>query len=65
MPASCSDQPFFELRIASYLGDRWVMTCMRVGFSHRKKGLLSALAFSMKSSALSRISSSTVSMRFG
>ena len=38
---------------------------MRVGLSHRKNGLLSALALSRNFSATSRISSSTVSMRFG
>ena len=38
---------------------------MRVGLSQRKNGLLSALALSRNFSASSRISSSTVSMRFG
>ncbi len=65
MPASWMDQPFFELRIAWYFGDRWVTMCMRVGLSQRKNGLLSALALSMNLSARSRISSSTVSIRFG
>src|SRR6185369_3834306 len=39
--------------------------CMRVGLSHRKNGLLSALALSRNFNARSRISSSTVSIRFG
>ena len=43
MPASCSLQPFVELRIASYLSERWVMTCIRVGFSQTKNGFLSVL----------------------
>ena len=45
--------------------ERCVTTCMRVGLSHRKNGLLSAFALSMNFSARSRISSSTVSIRFG
>ena len=65
MPASCSDQPFSELRVASHFGERCVTMCMRVGLSQRKKGLPSALAFSTNFSARSRISSSTVSMRLG
>ena len=65
MPASWMVQPFFELRIAWYFSDRCVTMCMRVGLSHRKNGLPSALALSMNLSARSRISSSTVSMRFG
>ena len=65
MPASSSDQPFSELRIASYLGERCVTMCMRVGFSHTKKGLFAACALSMKVMASSRISSSTVSIRLG
>ena len=58
-------QPFFELRIASYFGDRCVTMCMRVGLSHTKNGLSSALALSMNLRARSRISSSTVSIRLG
>ncbi len=46
MPASWIVQPFLELRIAWYLGDRCVTMCIRVGLSHRKNGLLSALALS-------------------
>jgi len=65
MPASWIDQPFVELRSASYLGDRWVTMCMRVGLSHRKNGLLSAFALSMNFKARSRISPSTVSIRLG
>ena len=65
MPASWMDQPFLELRNASYFGDRCVTMCMRVGLSQRKNGLLSALALSMNLRARSRISSSTVSIRFG
>ena len=65
IPASWSDQPFFELRNAWYLGERWVTMCMRVGLSHRKNGLFSAFAFSMNLKDRSRISSSTVSIRFG
>ena len=65
MPASCSLHPFVEFRIASYLSDRCVMTCIRVGFSQTKNGFLSVCALSMKASALSRISSSTVFIRSG
>src|SRR5450631_159497 len=65
MPASSSDQPFSELRIASYFGDRCVTMCMRVGLSQTKNGLPSFWALSMKLIARSRISSSTVSIRFG
>ena len=65
MPASSSDQPFSELRIASYFGERCVTMCMRVGLSQTKNGLPSFLALSMKLMARSRISSSTVSMRLG
>ena len=65
MPASSIDQPFSELRIASYFGERCVTMCMRVGLSQTKNGLPSALALSMNLRARSRISSSTVSMRFG
>ena len=39
--------------------------CMRVGLSQRKKGLFSAFALSMNLKDKSRISSSTVSIRFG
>ncbi len=46
MPASCSDQPFSELRILLYLSERCVTTCMRVGLSQRKNGFLSARALS-------------------
>ena len=65
MPASSSDQPFTELRNASYFGDRCVTMCMRVGLIHTKNGLLSLFALSMNLMERSRISSSTVSMRFG
>src|SRR3989449_1176084 len=65
MPASWMVQLFSELRIAWYFGDRCVTMCMRVGLSHRKNGLPSALVLSRNLSARSRISSSTVSMRFG
>ena len=65
MPASWMLQPFCELRIFSYLSERWVTMCMRVGFSHRKNGLPSALALSMNLKLAARISSSTVSIRFG
>jgi hypothetical protein len=44
MPASSSDQPFSELRIASYFGERCVTICMRVGFSQTKNGLPSFCA---------------------
>ncbi len=43
MPASSSLQPFSEFRMLSYFSDRCVTTCMRVGLSHRKNGLPSAL----------------------
>ena len=65
MPASWRDQPFFELRSFSYFSERWVTMCMRVGLSQRKNGLPSALALSMNLNERSRISSSTVSIRFG
>ena len=65
MPASSSDQPFSELRSASYFGERCVTMCMRVGLSQTKNGLLSFLALSMNLMERSRISSSTVSMRLG
>ena len=42
-----------------------MVTCMRVGLSQTKNGLLSALALSMNLSEKSRISSSTVSIRLG
>src|SRR5271167_2236165 len=64
IPPSSSDQPFSGVCIAVYFGERWVTTCMRVGFSQRKKGLLSALALSRKSMAKPRIASSTVSMLY-
>ena len=56
------------LRVAQRLvlrRDRCVTMCMRVGLSHRKNGLSSALALSMNLNDRSRISSSTVSIRFG
>ena len=65
MPASSSDQPFSELRIFSYLSERCVTMCMRVGLSQQKNGLPSVFAFSMNFKARSRISLSTVSIRFG
>ena len=65
MPASCSDQPFSELRVAFHFSERWVTMCMRVGLSQQKNGLPSFLALSMNFMARSRISSSTVSMRLG
>ena len=39
--------------------------CMRVGLSQTKNGLSSFLALSMKLRDMSRISSSTVSIRLG
>jgi len=65
IPASSTLQLFSEFRIFSYLSDRCVVTCMRVGFSHRKKGLLSALALSTNLRALLSISSSIVFIRSG
>ena len=65
MPASWIDQPFSGVRSFSYFSERWVTMCMRVGFSQRKNGLPSLLALSMNLSEWSRISSSTVSIRFG
>ena len=65
MPASWMVQLLSELRSALYFGDRCVTTCMRVGLSQTKNGLLSARALSMNLSVKSRISSSTVSIRFG
>ena len=44
-------------------GLRWVQMCMRVEFHHRKNGLPAACARSMKSSAPSVTSTSTVSIR--
>ena len=41
IPASSTDHPFSGVRIFSYLSERCVTTCIRVGLSHRKKGLLS------------------------
>src|ERR1700758_2851524 len=64
MPASCSVQPFFELRIASYFGERCVTTCMRVGLSQRKKGLLEGFALFMKAIESATNASSTVSMLY-
>src|SRR6516162_2930712 len=51
IPASSSDQPFSELRIASYFGERCVTICIRVGLSQTKNGLPSLLAFSMNLSS--------------
>ena len=65
MPASWIDQPFSDVRIFSYLSERCVTTCMRVGLSQRKNGLPSFLALSTNASARARISSSTVFMRSG
>ena len=65
MPASCSDQPFSELRICSYFSERCVTMCMRVGLSQTKNGLPSFFDLSMNLMARSRISSSTVSIRLG
>ena len=47
------------------VGERCVTMCMRVGLSQQKNGLPSFLALSMNFKAKSRISSSTVSIRFG
>src|SRR5207237_1445968 len=47
MPASSSDQPFSELRIFSYLSERWLTMCMRFGLSQHKNCLPSVVAFSM------------------
>ena len=47
-PPSEIDQPFSELRMFSYFSERWVTTCMRVGLSQTKNGLLSRFALSMK-----------------
>ena len=65
MPASSMVQPFSGVRMFSYFSERCVTTCMRVGLSQTKNGLLSRLALSMKSKVIFRISSSTVSIRFG
>ena len=65
MPASCNDQPFSGVRSFSYLGDRCVTTCIRVGFSQRKNGLPAAFDLSTNLRAFDRISSSMVSMRSG
>ena len=65
MPASWMVQLLSELRIPWYFGDRCVTTCIRVGLSQRKNGLPSLRALSTNLSALSRISSSTVSIRLG
>ena len=40
MPASWMLQPFSGVRMAWYFGERCVTTCMRVGLSQRKNGLL-------------------------
>src|SRR6202047_2932786 len=48
MPASSSDQPFSELRVASYFGERCVTMCMRVGLSQTKNGLPVLLALSIE-----------------
>ena len=64
MPASSIDQPLVALRMPSYFGERCVTTCMRVGLSQTKKGLSALTAFSMKPRALSRMTSSTVSMSY-
>ena len=45
--------------------ERWVMMCIRVGFSQVKNGLSSAFALSMNLKVRSRISSSTVFIRSG
>src|SRR5262245_56582088 len=47
IPASYTDQPFSGVRIFSYLSERCVTTCMRVGFNQTKNGLLSLFALSM------------------
>jgi hypothetical protein len=65
MPASSSDQPFSEVRVFCHFSERCVTMCMRVGLSQTKNGFPSFFALSMKASAMSRISSSTVSIRFG
>ena len=43
MPASWMLQPFCGVRIVSYLSERWVTTCIRVGLSQTKNGLPSLL----------------------
>src|SRR5206468_4045360 len=63
-PVEPGDDAVLDLA-GRYFGDRCVTMCIRVGFSHTKNGFLSATALSMNLSARSRISSSTVSMRFG
>lgn len=65
MPASWIDQPFFEFRSFWYFSERCVTMCIRVGWSQTKNGWSSFLALSMNFRARSRISSSTVSIRFG
>src|SRR5262245_41953683 len=65
IPDPSLDQPLSELRMLSYFSERCVTTCMRVGLSQRKNGLPSDLALLVNLSARSRISSSTVSIRFG
>ena len=65
IPASWMDQPFSGVRSFSYFSERWVTMCMRVGLSQTKNGLSSLFALSMNLNERSRISSSTVSIRFG
>src|SRR5262249_27436419 len=65
IPASSWVQPFSGVRICSYFSDKCVTTCIRVGFSQRKNGLPSSFALSRNLSVFDKISSSTVSMRFG
>src|SRR5208337_1269509 len=65
IPASWMVQPFSGVRSFSYFSERWVTTCIRVGFNQRKNGLPSLLALSRNLSECSRISSSTVFMRSG
>src|SRR5580765_5359063 len=64
MPASLTPQslPPFTPSMASYFGESIVVTCIRAGLYHTKKGLLVFLGLlrSMKSTTLAEISSSTV-----
>src|SRR6185295_13266599 len=68
MPTSLMPQslPPFTPSMASYLGDRTVVMCMRAGLYQTKKGLLVFFGSlrSRKSMILDEISSSTVSERF-
>ena len=70
MSSSCAHswlfdvQPFSGVRIDAYFSERRVTTCMRVGLSQTKKGLFASFALSMNSNALSRMTSSTVSMLY-